>query len=78
MNTDSVYESTQALIDEGEDVFKVFDKRDSPGIPERYGYIEPASLTKKQLKSLKRKDSYGFKKLLAERFLREFALKSGL
>jgi hypothetical protein len=39
------------------------------GIPETLGYLNKEELSEEKLKSLKKKDSYGYKKLLAETYL---------
>lgn len=61
ISTDSVYDASQATL--AEDPYKGFQEA---GIPEPMGFIEKEKLTPEQLKKLKKQDSYGFKKLLAE------------
>jgi hypothetical protein len=71
ISTDSVYDPSQFTL--GSNVDHPYSTFQQCGIPEELGYLRKTELTEEQLKSLKKKDSYGFKKLLAESLLLEQA-----
>ncbi|CDW87009.1 nad dependent [Stylonychia lemnae] len=72
----STYESSQAHIDIGADEMRRLSHSvEKGGLTEDMGYLDQSKLTEKQLKQLKKQDSYGFKKLLAENYIFEQSQK---
>ena len=64
ISTDSVYEASPFTLGKGEKPYDEFEQ-----IDESLGYLDLNTLTPDQLKTLKKQDSYGFKKLRGESYI---------